>query len=133
MNLGLDKDLSLDNASLDLLLPLYDDKKQNLLFTQWGGRRDDDRNIINVGMGYRYFADRWMWGINTFYDRQISDNAHERLGIGANWAGIILNSSANGYKRLSGWKDSSEYEDYQERVANGMTFALKVTCPPGHS
>ncbi|EIN8590954.1 inverse autotransporter beta domain-containing protein, partial [Salmonella enterica subsp. arizonae serovar 41:z4,z23:-] len=39
VNLGLDKDLSLNNASLDLLLPLYDDKKQNLLFTQWGGRR----------------------------------------------------------------------------------------------
>ncbi|EEL1088006.1 inverse autotransporter beta domain-containing protein [Salmonella enterica] len=36
VNLGLDKDLSLNNASLDLLLPLYDDKKQNLLFTQWG-------------------------------------------------------------------------------------------------
>ncbi|SUG30822.1 intimin/invasin [Salmonella enterica subsp. arizonae] len=38
VNLGLDKDLSLNNASLDLLLPLYDDKKQNLLFTQWGGK-----------------------------------------------------------------------------------------------
>ncbi|EAQ6244457.1 inverse autotransporter beta domain-containing protein [Salmonella enterica] len=57
VNLGLDNDLSLESASLDILLPLYDDKKHNLLFTQLGGRRDDDRNIINAGVGYRYFAD----------------------------------------------------------------------------
>lgn len=129
VNLGLDKDLSLNNASLDLLLPLYDDKKQNLLFTQWGGRRDDDRNIINVGMGYRYFADRWMWGINTFYDRQISDNAHERLGIGGELGWNYFKLSANGYKRLSGWKDSSEYEDYQERVANGYDIRAEGYLP----
>lgn len=129
VNLGLDNDLSLESASVDVLLPLYDDKKQNLIFTQLGGRRDDDRNIANMGMGYRYFADSWMWGVNAFYDVQLSDNTHQRLGLGGELGWDYVKLSANGYQRLSGWKDSKEHTDYEERVANGYDVRAEGYLP----
>lgn len=129
VNLGLNNDLSLESASLDVLLPLYDDRKHNLLFTQLGGRRDDDRNIINAGAGYRYFADRWMWGVNAFYDQQISSVTHQRLGIGGELGWDYLKLSANAYQRLSGWKDSKDHTDYEERVASGYDVRAEGYLP----
>ncbi|WP_242514475.1 Ig-like domain-containing protein [Enterobacter cloacae] len=129
VNIGLDQNFSLESANLDLLLPLYDDKGGNLLFTQLGGRREDDRNLFNVGLGYRYFADSWMWGVNAFYDQQISGNTHQRMGVGGELGWDFLKLSANGYKRLSGWKTSSEHLDYEERVADGYDVRTEGYLP----
>lgn len=129
VNIGLDQNFSLESANLDLLLPLYDDKGGNLLFTQLGGRREDDRNLFNVGLGYRYFADSWMWGVNAFYDQQISGNTHQRMGVGGELGWDFLKLSANGYKRLSGWKTSSEHQDYEERVADGYDVRTEGYLP----
>ncbi|WP_395305046.1 Ig-like domain-containing protein [Enterobacter sp. ECC-019] len=129
VNLGFENDLSLESANLDLLLPLYDDKKQNLFFTQLGARRDDDRNIVNAGLGYRFFADKWMWGVNAFYDQQLSDNTHQRLGLGGELGWDYFKLSANGYQRLSGWKESKDHQDYEERVANGYDVRAEGYLP----
>ena len=123
-----DNNFSLEEAELDLLLPFYDDKT-NLFFTQLGSRRVDDRNIINTGLGYRHFSDKWMWGANTFYDRQISENHHQRLGIGSELGWDYLKVSANGYLRLSEWMASSRYEDYDERAANGFDIRTEGYLP----
>lgn len=125
VNISTDEKFSLEDSSLDVLLPLYDDHKENLLFTQLGGRRYDDRNIVNAGVGYRHFSDKWMWGVNVFYDQQISANHHKRLGVGAEVGQDYLKFAANGYFRLSDWMASSHYEDYDERVANG--FDIRAT------
>ena len=69
LNIGTDEHFSIQDAELDLLIPLYE-QKTSLVFTQLGGRRHDDRNIVNVGFGYREFNTAWMWGVNTFYDRR---------------------------------------------------------------
>ncbi|HEO9694311.1 TPA: inverse autotransporter beta domain-containing protein [Klebsiella aerogenes] len=45
---SLNADLSLSG---DMLLPLYD-SEQSLLFSHLDSRRNQDRNIINVGLGY---------------------------------------------------------------------------------
>lgn len=90
VSISTDERFTLQDSELDVLIPLYD-QKEHLFFTQLGGRRQDERNVINTGLGYRYFASQWMWGTNVFYDRQISDNQHQRLGVGADWVGIILN------------------------------------------
>lgn len=129
VNISVDNDLSLSSADLDFLLPLIDDKKQNLLFTQWGARRVDDRAIANAGIGYRHFYDSWMWGINTFYDRQISHNAHQRVGLGSELGWNYFKISTNGYKRLSGWKDSREHKDYRERAADGYDIRAEGYLP----
>lgn len=124
VNITTDERFSLQDSDLDLLVPLYDGKA-NLLFTQLGGRRHDDRNIVNGGLGYRHFADDWMWGSSVFYDRQVSGNQHQRLGLGTELGWDYLKFSANGYLRLSEWMSSSHYEDYDERVANG--FDIRAT------
>lgn len=124
VNINTDEHFTLNDSDLDLLLPLYNGK-ENLLFTQLGGRRHDDRNIVNGGFGYRHFNDNWMWGTNIFYDRQVSGNEHQRLGFGTELGWDYLKLSANGYLRLSDWMSSSRYEDYDERVANG--FDIRAT------
>jgi adhesin/invasin len=124
VNISTDELFTLNDSDLDLLLPLYNGK-ENLLFTQLGGRRHDDRNIVNGGFGYRHFNDNWMWGTNIFYDRQVSGNEHQRLGFGTELGWDYLKLSANGYLRLSDWMSSSRYEDYDERVANG--FDIRAT------
>jgi len=124
-----DNNFSLEEAELDVLLPLYDDKKANLIFTQLGSRRVDDRNIINTGVGYRHFSPKWMWGANTFYDRQISENHHQRFGVGGELGWDYLKISANGYMRLSDWMASSRYEDYDERAANGFDIRTEGYLP----
>ena len=128
VNVGVDRQFSLASADFDLLLPIYD-KDQHLIFTQSGIRRADDQNVINLGVGYRHFSDSWMWGVNTFYDQQISGNAHQRLGVGGELGWDYLKLSANGYARLSGWKDSTEHEDYEERVANGYDLRAEGYLP----
>lgn len=128
VNISADENLSLEQIELDVLLPLYDDKT-NLLFTQLGTRRADDRNIINTGLGYRHFSDKWMWGANTFYDRQISENHHQRLGFGGELGWDYLKISANGYLRLSDWMASSRYENYDERAANGFDIRTEGYLP----
>lgn len=124
VNISTDEHFTLNDSDLDLLVPLYNGK-ENLFFTQLGGRRHDDRNIINGGLGYRHFNDGWMWGTNVFYDRQVSGNQHQRLGLGTELGWDYLKVSANGYLRLSNWMSSSRYEDYDERAANG--FDIRAT------
>lgn len=124
VNISTDEHFTLSDSDLDLLVPLYNGK-ENLFFTQLGGRRHDDRNIINGGLGYRHFNDGWMWGTNVFYDRQVSGNQHQRLGLGTELGWDYLKVSANGYLRLSNWMSSSRYEDYDERAANG--FDIRAT------
>lgn len=124
VNISTDEHFTLSDSELDLLLPLYNEK-EHLFFTQLGGRRHDDRNVINTGLGYRHFSDDWMWGTNLFYDRQVSDNHHERLGVGAELGWDYVKLAANGYFRLSDWMASSQYRDYDERAANG--FDVRAT------
>ncbi len=124
VNISTDEHFTLNDSELDVLLPLYN-QKENILFTQLGGRRHDDRNIINTGLGYRHFSGIWMWGTNVFYDRQVSGNQHERLGVGAELGWDYIKLSANGYFRLSDWMSSNRYTDYDERVANG--FDIRAT------
>ncbi|MDE9590857.1 inverse autotransporter beta domain-containing protein, partial [Xenorhabdus bovienii] len=40
-----------------------------------------------------------------------------------------LKLSANSYFRLSGWKDSPDFEDYQERPANGWDIRAEGYLP----
>ncbi|MFU2314654.1 Ig-like domain-containing protein [Rahnella sp. PCH160] len=128
VSVSADENLSLEQIELDVLLPLYDDKT-NLFFTQLGARRADDRNIMNTGLGYRHFSDKWMWGANTFYDRQMSENHHQRLGLGGELGWDYLKISANSYLRLSDWMASSRYENYDERAANGFDIRTEGYLP----
>ncbi len=115
-------------SELDLLVPLYD-QPEKLTFSQFGFRRIDQRNIMNMGIGQRHYFSDWMLGYNFFLDQQISGNTHQRIGVGGELARDYLKLSANGYYRFGGWKSSNQLEDYDERAANGYDIRTEAYLP----
>lgn len=120
------------SGSFDLLLPVFD-TPENLVYTQVGIRRsnahtEDYRNTVNLGAGYRRQVDTWLLGANAFYDRDLTGK-NDRLGIGAEaWADFVK-LSANGYFRISDWKQSPDLQDYLERPANGWDVRAEAYLP----
>ncbi|MCU7311215.1 inverse autotransporter beta domain-containing protein [Escherichia albertii] len=126
--LSVDSDFSLKGSSLDVLLPLYNTPK-NVLFTQLGMRDNDGRFTTNAGLGHRYFTNNgWMLGYNVFYDVDWR-NTNRRYGIGVEAWRDYLKLSANGYKRLSDWRQSPTVTDYDERPADGWDIRAEGWLP----
>ncbi|MCG3463236.1 inverse autotransporter beta domain-containing protein [Xenorhabdus bovienii] len=128
INFSLDRKGTLNNGSLDFLFPLYDNKADWLFFSQFGYRNKDSRNTLNLGLGGRYFTPDWMYGLNTFFDHDITGQ-NKRLGLGGEaWADYIK-LSANTYWRLSNWRQSPKEQGYEERPANGFDLNGEFFLP----
>ncbi|EKQ0847282.1 inverse autotransporter beta domain-containing protein [Salmonella enterica] len=127
VQLDADKNFSLKNSQFDLLMPLYD-RGDNLVFTQGSLHRTDSRTQANLGAGWRHFTPTYMLGGNLFGDYDISRD-HARMGVGVEYWRDFLKLGANGYMRLSGWKDSPDMADYQERPANGWDIRTQAWVP----
>ncbi|WP_319928699.1 inverse autotransporter beta domain-containing protein [Xenorhabdus santafensis] len=125
---SLDRKGKLDNSSLDLLFPLYDNKAEWLFFSQIGYRNKDSRNTVNFGLGGRYFTADWMYGLNTFYDYDTTGN-NKRFGLGGEFWADYIKLSANTYWRLNGWHQSVKEKDYEERPANGFDLNGEFFLP----
>ncbi|MDC9623637.1 inverse autotransporter beta domain-containing protein [Xenorhabdus sp. XENO-7] len=119
INFGFDRKGRLENNSVDLLLPIYDNKADWLFFSQLGYRNKDSRNTVNFGLGGRYFSQNWMYGLNTFYDYDITGK-NRRVGLGGEIWGDYIKFSTNAYHRLSDWQISRNFEEHHERPANGF-------------
>ncbi|CDG16251.1 inverse autotransporter beta domain-containing protein [Xenorhabdus doucetiae] len=128
INFAFDRKGKLDNGSLDLLLPLYDNKADWLAFSQLGYRHKDDRHTVNVGLGGRYFTPSWMYGLNTFYDHDVTGK-NQRLGVGGEAWTDYVKLSANTYWRLTKWRDSPEEHGWEERPANGFDLLGEFYLP----
>ncbi|HDS5593159.1 TPA: inverse autotransporter beta domain-containing protein, partial [Enterobacter hormaechei subsp. xiangfangensis] len=127
VDLNVDDKFHLDDSSLDFLLPLYD-SPSNLLFTQLGYRHKDDRNTVNLGLGYRRFQDNWMYGVNSFYDDDVT-GGNRRLGLGFEAWTDYLKLSVNGYRGLTDWHQSRDFADYDERPADGFDIRAEGWLP----
>lgn len=128
VNLSLDRKGKLDNSSIDLLLPLYDNKADWLFFSQLGYRNKDSRHTVNLGLGGRYFTSGWMYGLNTFFDHDVTGR-NKRLGLGGEAWTDYLKFSANAYLRLSKWRKSLKEENWEERPANGFDLNGEFFLP----
>ncbi|WP_340613626.1 inverse autotransporter beta domain-containing protein [Xenorhabdus thailandensis] len=128
INFALDRKGKLDNGSLDLLLPLYDNKADWLVFSQFGYRNKDSRHTVNVGVGGRYFTPTWMYGLNTFYDHDVTGK-NQRIGVGAEAWTDYIKFSVNSYLRLTDWRQSLEKQDWEERAANGFDLQGEFYLP----
>lgn len=113
----------------DLFVSLLDNDNQ-LVFGQLGLRTNDERNIANVGLGYRQQVNGWMYGVNTFYDYDYTGK-NARLGVGAEAWADYLKLSANTYYGLTDWHASSidSMTEYDERPANGFDVRLEGWLP----
>lgn len=127
VQLDADKNFSLKNSQLDLLVPVLE-KKESLVFAQGSLHRTDSRSQTNLGLGYRHFTDDRMLGGNTFLDYDLS-REHARMGTGVEYWRDFLKLSANHYLRLTNWKDSPDLSDYEERPANGWDVRAQGWMP----
>ncbi|MGY2800317.1 adhesin/invasin [Ewingella americana] len=127
VQLNLDDKFKAEGSEADLLVPVYEDKN-NILFTQLGFRHKDERNTGNLGVGVRHFTGDWMLGANTFFDNDFTGE-NRRLGVGVEAWRDYLKLSANGYMRLSDWHQSRDFEDYDERPANGYDLRAEGWLP----
>ncbi|WP_342754552.1 inverse autotransporter beta domain-containing protein [Pantoea sp. MBD-2R] len=127
VQLNTDKHFSLKNSQFDLLLPLSD-QPDWLIFTQGSFHRTEDRNQANLGLGARHFTDNFMAGANTFFDYDLS-RQHARSGAGVEYWRNFMKVAANGYLRLTNWKDSRDVQDYKERPANGWDIRTEAYLP----
>jgi 5-hydroxyisourate hydrolase-like protein (transthyretin family) len=116
-------------GDVDLLVPVLE-KPNSLLFSQIGIRANEHRNTTNLGVGYRQYQDAWMWGINSFYDYDITGN-NSRFGVGGELWADYLKLAVNGYFRLTDWHQSRLHEmrDYDERPANGFDLRAEGFLP----
>ncbi len=128
INFSLDRKGKLDNSAVDLLLPLYDNKTDWLLFTQLGYRHKDSRHTLNLGLGGRYFTPGWMYGINTFFDNDLTGK-NKRLGVGGEAWTDYIKLSANTYWRVTEWHQALSNQDYYERPANGFDLNGEFYLP----
>ncbi|AOM41512.1 inverse autotransporter beta domain-containing protein [Xenorhabdus hominickii] len=127
VQVNVDRHGHLSGSQFDMLLPLYNTNNY-LAFTQLGLRRIDERNTVNIGLGQRHFFSNWMLGYNAFLDHDFTGN-NTRLGVGAEYARNYLKLGANGYLRLSDWKESRLLTDYDERPANGFDLRVQGYLP----
>ncbi|MEN5067562.1 Ig-like domain-containing protein [Achromobacter aegrifaciens] len=123
---------SFHGGALDMLFPLRD-SGTGLIFSQFGVRRtnllqESYRTTVNLGLGYRHFADDYMVGGNAFLDQDVS-RGHRRLGLGGEWWADYLKLGMNGYFRLSDWKRSPDARDYRERPASGWDVRAEGYLP----
>ncbi|WP_191624637.1 Ig-like domain-containing protein [Pseudomonas fluorescens] len=125
--INVDRDSNLSGSELDWLLPVYEDPN-NLLFTQVGVRNKDGRTTTNLGVGARTLKDDWLYGVNSFFDNDITGKNH-RVGVGAEAWADFLKFSANGYMGITNWHQSRDFEDYNERPANGFDVRTKAYLP----
>ena len=100
-------------------------------FTQFSlGNTDvnnDDRIIGNLGFGYRTLTpdENFMFGINTFYDRELK-NEHERISLGIEAKGSILDISANKYQKIS---NMIIVNGSEEQVLSGWDANVSTQIP----
>ena len=127
VQLGADKHFSLKNSQFDLLIPVYE-RYDLLAFTQGSMHRMDDRTQANLGTGIRHFYNSWMFGLNAFLDYDLSRD-HARAGAGLEYWRDFLKLGFNGYTHLTGWKDSPDLDNYQERPANGWDIRAQAWLP----
>ncbi|HEB1803262.1 TPA: intimin [Escherichia albertii] len=116
-----------DGSSLDFLLPFYDTEEM-LAFGQVGARYIDSRFTANLGAGQRFFLSENMLGYNVFIDQDFSGD-NTRLGIGGEYWRDYFKSSVNGYFRMSGWHESYNKKDYDERPVNGFDIRFNGYLP----
>ncbi|MFP6800736.1 MAG: inverse autotransporter beta domain-containing protein, partial [Pseudomonas sp.] len=122
--------------SLDYLQPLYE-RDIDIVFAQIGTRTFGERNLANVGLGYRRQVDeQWLLGVNGFLDQDMSRN-HTRGGIGGEAWTDQARFSANYYAPFSGWKNSNDHRlnsdpdtrILQERAAKGWDANVEAAIP----
>ncbi|HFI6983433.1 TPA: inverse autotransporter beta domain-containing protein, partial [Escherichia coli] len=126
-NLSIGQGGDLDGSSIDYFVPWYDNQT-TVYFSQFSAQRKEDRTIGNIGIGVRHNFDEWLLGGNIFYDYDFT-RGHRRLGLGTEAWTNYLKFSGNYYHPLSDWKNSEDFDFYEERPARGWDIRAEAWLP----
>jgi len=106
-------------------------KENSNLFTQFSIHNNevngDNRYIGNLGLGYRFLnSDKsMMFGINSFYDRDIQEK-HSRVSLGFEAKASILDFTLNKYQKTTNMKVVNGDE---EQALSGLEYNLSSQVP----
>ena len=92
------------NFTLLTIKPISEsDDEKNLTFFQGSILRQNNRDTVNLGIGYRHLTDdeKWIYGVNAFHDY---DATHEnkRMSVGAELRSSVFEVNINKYYAISG-------------------------------
>ena len=106
-------------------------KENSNLFTQFSLHNNevngDNRYIGNLGLGYRFLnSDKsMMFGLNSFYDRDIQED-HSRVSLGFEVKASILDFTFNQYQKTTNQKI---IDGTKEQVLSGNEYNLSSQVP----
>ena len=117
------------NFTLLTINPISEnDAEGNLTFFQGSIIRQNNRNTINFGIGYRKLSDdeKWIYGVNAFHDYE-STYEHSRWSVGAELRGSAFEVNANKYFAISGAKTGRNGNT--ERALDGYEIEVGGQVP----
>jgi len=106
-------------------------KENSNLFTQFSIHNNevngDNRYIGNLGLGYRFlnYDKSMMFGVNSFYDRDIQED-HSRVSLGFEAKASILDFTFNQYQKITNQKI---IDGTKEQVISGNEYNLSSQLP----
>ena len=117
------------NFTLLTINPVSEDKLEgNLTFFQGSIIRQNNRNTLNLGIGYRQLSEdeKWIYGVNAFHDYE-STYEHSRWSIGAELRSSAFEINANKYFAISGAKTGRNGNT--ERALDGYEIEIGGQVP----
>jgi Inverse autotransporter, beta-domain len=115
-----------DSLLIEGVWPLM---KEKSLFLQGAWQRQQHRNVLSLGVGWRYFPEtQWGFGCYLFYDQETT-RQHRRLGWGGEAYWHLFKLAVNGYLPTHGWRTARDSHRYQQRPASGYDVVLQAYLP----
>ena len=117
------------NFTLLTINPISENNdKGDLTFFQGSIIRQNNRNTINLGIGYRQLTDdeKWIYGVNAFHDYETTYE-HSRMSIGAEFRSSAFEVNANKYFATSGAKTGRDGNT--ERALDGYEIEVGGQVP----
>ena len=117
------------NFTLLTINPIFEsDDKKDLTFFQGSLLRQNNRDTINLGMGYRQLADneKWIFGVNAFHDYDAT-YGHTRMSVGAEVRSSTFEINVNKYYAISGAQTGKDGNT--ERALDGQEIEIGGQVP----
>ena len=117
------------NFTLLTINPISEsDDKKDLTFFQGSLLRQNGRDTINLGIGYRQLTDdeKWIYGVNAFHDYDAT-HEHTRVSLGAEIRSSVFEVNINKYFATSGALTGKDGNT--ERALDGQEIEIGGQVP----
>lgn len=142
VNIELDEKFAPKLGQVDVLFPITIHTQGDLASTWFvqqgavfnGKEQYNGRDFIHFGVGYRTQNNHVFYGLNAFYDYDMT-RSHHRASVGAEYVRQFISFNANYYFPLSDWIDSEDkfasvgQGILEERPAEGADVNVSAFLP----